>query len=250
MILIFSKNRACQLDLLLRSVKEYGLTERVVILYKTDGEYKDGYELLKSLHSCEFVTESNFKNDSLGIVQTFGDKVAFCTDDCVFYRPVSEIPEVKHGSVFSLRLGLNTTMQDCHTGRRQPFLNNYASDDKYLYWSPHNYHPYDNYGYPLALDLHIFKKRDIIPLISSFEWRNSNQLESGLQQFRNLFTQMSSFKESVAVNIPYNNMSGYTASQGRLSQSELNSEFMNGKRIKLDFKNVIGCHQYFDYVLE
>lgn len=54
---IFSYNRAVQLDYLIKSILERFKTDsKIVILYHTTGAHKDGYELLKKKYEDKGVS--------------------------------------------------------------------------------------------------------------------------------------------------------------------------------------------------
>jgi hypothetical protein len=60
--IIFSKNRACQLDLLIRSVVDnIKLDFTISCIYKTEDEYDEGYEILKDSE----ISESDLCSDKL-----------------------------------------------------------------------------------------------------------------------------------------------------------------------------------------
>jgi hypothetical protein len=68
---------------------------------------------------------------------------------------------------------------------------------------------------------------------------------------------MSSYKKSVAVNIPCNNMSKITRAGETFGYSTeyLNEQFLAGQRISLDKiidkkEEIIGCHQEIELELE
>jgi 6-pyruvoyl-tetrahydropterin synthase len=139
-------------------------------------------------------------------------------------------------------------MQDCHTGRYQRPLYNPLVDGDIVSWNSNEYHPFDNYGYPLALDTHVFQAAKMQELISCFDFKNTNQLESNMQQYTVTINRMYSFTHSVAVNIPMNNMSTITRAGEKYSYSleELNNAFLEGRIIDLGHlaqETFIGCHQ-------
>ena len=65
--LIFSKNRACQLELLLRS-----LNMPVSVLYTFDPEFAAGYlKLIKMYPQVNFIKQTNFKSQLIKFVKKY-----------------------------------------------------------------------------------------------------------------------------------------------------------------------------------
>lgn len=254
-LIVWSKNRACQLHVLLESIRKnasgIGLT---TIIYKADDAHIESYKNVIEEFAgggFSFTQETDFAADTLKAIDS-GDfiNVGFCTDDTVFFKPfdINDLC-VESGRVFSLRLGLNTIMQNCYTGELQPPLNRYAAAGNKITWRPQDYHPLSNYGYPAALDAHIYNWEQIRTLCKSISFKNTNTLEGGLAQIAHRhFFSITSFSHSVAVNIPCNNMSGYTNSCEWHSYSceELLQKYENGERIclkSISAHSFIGCHQ-------
>jgi hypothetical protein len=250
-LIIWSKDRACQLELLLRSIHENAQNtfERIWVIKKyTTAQFKEGYDRLN--FNVDFVSEtSGFEADTRRIIGlTSSDSLCFSTDDNIIYRPVQEFPDVKYGECFSLRLGYNTVVQDHNKASLQPPLNQVIERDGQLEWNPDKYHPLSNYGYPWALDFHVYSTRQLQDTVKRFSFKNTNELESGLFKYRNEITTMKSFTHSCAVNWPLNCLSGYTQSDN-ISNEWLNEQFLNGKRLSLDYiasQRIIGAHQSFD----
>lgn len=262
-LLIFSKDRACQLDALLNSIDKY-LPKwfNIFILYKTSSDrYDIAYEELKlTYNKAVFIKENNFYKDSMQIISdSKTNHLCFSTDDMVIFKNpdtlVEEILPKYKNTTFSLRLGFNTSVQDCHKGLSQFPLNLYVDKKNFIEWNSNNYPAIFNYGYPLAVDMHIFDKNCMTDILNEIEFKNSNELESKLQNYRNYIYNISSYKHSIAVNIPCNNISNYTLANNIFSYSleSLNDAFLNGKRICIDSisKNkIVGCHQEIELILK
>lgn len=249
-IFVWSKDRACQLDVLLRSIRLY-IPARVNILYKASTkEFQRGYEKCKHYHTFySFYEENNFREDSIRFIEeTCPGNVCFCTDDMVFFKSVPSLETIKkylnNQSVFSFRLGYNTVIQDHLAGNRQPALVPERIQDELLFWNP-NHYPWTNYGYTHALDTHMYKTDYIVSLMREVEFTTTNQLEGVLQKFNSKIKTLYSPKESVAVNIPMNNMSGLTGiNKNNMSLEEVNQRYLDGQILKFIFNEpIVGCHQ-------
>jgi hypothetical protein len=88
-ICIFSKDRACQLELLLKSIKRFVKDwdkQKIGIIYKaSDKSYENGYDLVKKKHpEFTYIFETNFHKDVLGFFKETFKLVMFLVDDDVF----------------------------------------------------------------------------------------------------------------------------------------------------------------------
>jgi hypothetical protein len=258
-LIIWSKDRAAQLFLLLESLARFAPNIfGVNIIYKAStAEFAKGYEELwdkRSLLPLMLVEKDFYKDTYREVAIGLQDFVSFATDDCVLYRPIhftilkDALPE-HNNQVFSLRLGYNTVVQNIHTGQMQPPLNVHIEHENYLSWNPAFYNPHDNYGYPFGLDLHVFRKSLILPILDEIEFHSTNELESKLTtNYRHMVDEIRSFKQSVAVNIPINTTNGVTRAgeQHGISKEELNQRFLDGWKIdleKISKEDVKSCHK-------
>lgn len=265
--IIFSKDRACQLDLLLRSIEKNcpNLFNEIKVLYTwSSEEYAQGYDKLfkQDKLNVEFYVEHNtpapteFRNQTLELVAD-SDFVSLFTDDTVFHRPFEFkgelidrfLSEIK--SVFSLRLGYNTVVQNIHAKpfpTMQPYLHFCIEQDGVLSWNPKYYRCTNNYGYPFSIDGHIYHSEFLLSLMEKINFKNTNQLEGGLTAYANLINKMYAFNKSCCVNIPCNNLSSITVAgeYHPFTTKELNDCFLAGKHILLDSieqADIAGCHQ-------
>lgn len=251
-LIIWSKNRACQLNLLLDSIKSNcpNFFDKIGVVFTcTNKDFYAGYNIVSDLHpSVNFYKQQDkYDNEYLTRALVNNPKnsaVYFSTDDTVIYRQnLGEPPSIHYGECFSLRLGLNTIIQNCHSGEIQPPLNNYIKDGDQISWNPHRYYPISNYGYCFGLDMCGYNATQMQNIFKQIRFKNSNELESALFKFRDSITVMRSYERSIAVNVPMNNMSGVTQSMN-ISQEDLNYQFLAGRRLELpELLSVIGCHQ-------
>jgi hypothetical protein len=252
-LIIWSKNRACQLDALLRSINEYAPNTfyPVVVAKAIGSDHQKAYDQLFSERSVPFTNEEDFYKDTLQEITSDFEFTAFSTDDMIFYRELPSkpwLPELPN-QIFSFRLGRNTTIQNCHTGEKQLPLFNPLVKDSCLEWCPKDYIPLSNYAYPLALDLHVFRTEYLQQLLKNIgPFRNSNELESKMQAYTYDIDVMRSYTESVAFNIPCNNLSSVTRAgeQFPYSNEFLNEQYLSGKRIDIDKVStvpIVGAHQ-------
>jgi hypothetical protein len=265
-LIIFSKNRACQLHLLLESIEKNSkdLFDKIFVIYTyTDKEYFDGYsKLIERFPNIDFIVEVNFFGDTMRIINMGSfEYTTFMVDDNVFYR---ELPTNKEKifnlfndqnnpiSCFSLRLGLNCNYS--HPANLSYAIGNYETVGDFIKINISEQKV--DFAYPLSVDGHIFKTNFIKSCLSSVGlFTNPNTLESKLQYLLNRIDKNMCFlKESVLVGIP-NNIVNNTHNNRRglkfyYSEKELNDKYNNSETINLeilDFSNINGPHKEIEY---
>ena len=268
-LIIFSKNRACQLHLLLESLeKNYkDLFDVIFVIYTyTEKDYFNGYnKLIEKFPKVSFIVENNFFKDTMKLVsESSFEYTTFMVDDNVFYRelPINrkEIFNLfknknKPISCFSLRLGLNCNYS--HPANLSYSIGNYEDVGDFIKVNINEQKV--DFAYPLSVDGHIFKSDLINSCLGSIGlFSNPNTLESKLQYLLNRIDKNMCFlKESVLVGIP-NNIVNNTHNNRRglkfyFSEKELNIKYNNGEIINLeslDFSNINGPHKEIEYKLK
>jgi hypothetical protein len=264
-VIIFSKDRAMQLHLLLESillnfnVEDYKLN----ILYKaSNDEYNRGYNTIRDLFpQFTYKREESFKEDLLSLFND-SEYTVFLTDDDIIYQSfklnndeLHNIFEISNSSCFSLRLGLNTT--NCYTMQKLNKLESYKTHSFYhdtdliepvISWKVGD--GTNDYAYPMSVDGHIFKTEYIKNLCEILEYSNPNLFEGFLSNFGKPDMIISSYQNSKLVNSPINrvqetfqNLSGM---KYRYSVEDLNEMYLDGLILnleKMNFNEITGCHQ-------
>ena len=120
-IVVFSKDRACQLELFLRSISDYFEESSyfgINVLYTfTNTEFEKGYKKLIEMYpDVRFKLEENFKEDLLSLIDFNKVYSVFFVDDIVFKEDFT---------VRSEKFELFTSSNDisCLTLRLHPRLN-------------------------------------------------------------------------------------------------------------------------------
>lgn len=256
--LIFSKNRACQLDLLIRSIKHFyqgdPKTCEISILYTHTEDHKSTYDTCFTKHSnINWNKEYDFEQQTKDLLNVRkSNNICLLTDDTVFFREFN-LPFTSFGNnTFSWRLGYNTYIQDHVTKRKQPYLEPDECRDNLFSWNPCKYPDWCNYGYPFSFDGHVYGGILLFELLKNHTFKNTNEIEGILHSQRNVIENIFCNAHSSCVNIPCNNISGLTASgiYHEYSMSHLKTEYENGKRIKLiDYRKtpILGCHQEIEF---
>jgi hypothetical protein len=270
-LIIFSKNRACQLHLLLESIQKNGpeFFDEIVILYTAQDDYLEGYNRLRA-HFPEsgsagirYVAESNFREDLLALIGD--DDTAFTTllvDDAIMYRPVTTTKDTTLSAItddvvcFSLRLGLNCTYS--HPVDISYNLGEHEVLGEFLKFD-HRQQMKGDFRFPLSTDGHIYKTKLLKSLLERTEFINPNSLEFRLQELATTTAipdMVVCFKESKIFSAPVNAVNMYKEHKYGLDyfipEKALNKKYLAGEVIDLDaldFSKVDGPHReiHFSY---
>jgi len=264
--IIFTKDRACQLDLLLQSIVKNGNNLfNINILYEASSqEYKDGYlkvsERFPSYERFNWVEEEDFEKDTLELLNKSGKLVCFFVDDNILYRPLElnqeEVEDIVDDDIFclSLRLGGNTVVQSeydnsmCVLPSQVTLIN-----DTFLAWDWRHLPPFTNFSYPFSVDGHIYRREEVLKIVSQYEFVTPNAFEgmayANTGCLGNAPSRMTCLKRSVLVNTPLNLVGSSENKSGQKfgkSLQELNEEYLSGNIPDfdgMDFSEVRGCHQ-------
>jgi hypothetical protein len=265
-LIIFSKNRASQLNLLLDSIKDNALFlfDIIHVLYKSDDYYKTGYDKIKKkFHDVNFYEEKNFRRDIFKLINDDIEATTFMVDDAVVFRKIiaNKIdiikPVVNDYVIFSLRLGKNCTYS--HPANLHYSLGEHEVNGEYLIFD-YTKQQVGDFRYPLSTDGHIFNTKLIKDLLIEIDFNNPNTLEAYLQRFvvaNSIPKTIKCFNESKLVSIPANlvnetfmNRHGLEFS---MSEKELNYRYISGESIDLnsmDFSNINGPHKEIKYIFK
>ena len=181
--IVFSRDRAMQLDALLRSLRHYvgSLYGRVSVLYRaTSPAFAAAYAELMRAHPDVLWKEESVFAEGLRALVTGARRTVFHTDDDVFFR-VPEPPDVRTEEVcYSLRLGLNIDYSyPLDLAER---LTDHRLEGARISWDWRS-QARGSFSYPLAVNGHIFRTADVAIWLDSLDFRNPNELEAALQWF-------------------------------------------------------------------
>jgi glycosyltransferase involved in cell wall biosynthesis len=261
-IVVFSKNRACQLELLLRSMKlffdEWALVKTSILYTYTSEKFKKGYEQTMKTHpEFSYVLEQpgNFRNHVISLIDPNNQGTMFFVDDQVFKNnfclksePVRRL--LSNPNLACLSLRMDPGMDYCYPEKRStppPQL----TENLEWFWPGL---PGD-WGYPHSVDSHLYRTDDILPLIKELDYSNPNTFEgalAGRPPYNRPY--MVCYEESKVMNIPVNKVQTANGNHcGNIPAEYLNDQYLESKRISLSniayFKNT-APHQEITYILE
>ena len=259
--IVFSKDRAMQLDAVLRSFLHHcedptAISLKVLFAASTP-LHKKQYELLsRDYPSVEFVPERDFKADVVRLM-TASHHVMFLVDDNIFVQDFSVEESVdalkrnRDAIGVSLRLGRNTTY--CYMlDKEQPLPEFVACGTRMLScdWTQAQ----SDFGYPLELSSSLYRTSDVLPSLGTLQYRNPNTLELVLSGQAGIFKgkrrMLLCYAESRTFCNPVNtvqevfeNRSGL---QKGLSPESFAEDFQHGYRIDVghfDGYKPTSCHE-------
>ena len=218
--IVFSKNRACQLDLLLRN-----LNLPATILYTYDLGFKTGYDKLISMYpQFAFVKETNFKEQLIELLQK--DYIMFLVDDDIclerFDINCEELKHLKYNKkILCLSLRLSSTLD------KVPLF----FPGNLWRWGNHHH----SWGYPMSVSSTIFRKKDILPIIQNIKFNNPCELELNLRKQPPRKRYMSCCDKQYFINNLANKVNHqFKFKNLGISLEWLEEQFISGKRISYD----------------
>jgi glycosyltransferase involved in cell wall biosynthesis len=260
-LIVFSKDRAMQLDACLRSFFARcsdSANATIAVLYATTTHaHQTAYdELVRHYDTVHFIREKRFKQDLLSAIQGY-QLVLFVTDDSIFIRPfqlraMSDALGAHRDALgFSLRLGRNINYcYPADTSQATPSFEEIESGMLRFNW-PDAWH---DFGYPLELSSSLYRIALLLRLLRQLTFRNPNTLEDALSKnaasYASSHPRLLCFSSSVAFAVPANmvqelriNRSG---SDTAFTAEQLLIAFQAGKRIVLEPLDGFvpnACHQ-------
>lgn len=273
--LLLSRDRACQLELILRSIQTNWLGSDQIsftVLYRTssDDDLQGYNKLMKDTKKGPFKIiwqpQYNFGEQFAQWLHTHKDDfVGLFTDDCIFYKPFRTTPSDVVQLIspdclcFSLRLGLNTTKQYYVENTYQRPLSDLGYellDGDYIKWNWKIRPPYENYGYAFSWDGYIYRASDLIYWCGDGSFGSPRHLECHLSDFFHPRQKLSRdymladkeghvFSNSINVVHDPKDATGLAGLFHPASAEELNQRYLQGEIIdfkKMDFSGICGSH--------
>lgn len=264
-IIIFSFNRALQLDTLLNSIIEnWESTDyKLSILYNTSSEeYQQGYERLKNKYSqFSFVKETQKKHyyqlkDYLSffnwkkiikykhcraqksnfrvllnqiIKETSSQYVMFLTDDSKFIEPVSISKELL------LWIDENPSQHSISLRLGENINtppNNIRKNKNVIEWNYYNNFAKKNWNYPFSVDAHIYNQAFIFSLLEKCIYTNPSTLEAHICDYvckHKLLSIGKTFLKPLILSYPINMVQDIADNESlEISCEYLNKQFLDG----------------------
>lgn len=253
---VFSKDRPCQLEALLRSFLQYAPKDfgHVTVLWTSSNEeFRRGYQIVNSGYKAanlRFLEENHdrftFKHCVDSCIDPELPLTMFLVDDIIFKSPFS-FDDLVFKSAFrddvictSLRLyeGINFCYPTQQT-IQPPLCKGEVGEDLLEFsWKD----AAGDWGYPMSIDGHVFKTPFAKKFVSILEYNNPNSFEGMMAHAANLgffnhLPKMVCYKtDSKLLNIPANRVQDTARNRhGNLfTPEEMNQQFLLGHRIDIE----------------
>lgn len=247
MRVVFSRDRAAQLDLLIRSLDTFLVPEPTRVIWVASNDF---YRAAYAEVTIDPEQEPDGFNQALHAALSASETVTFLCDDDVVYRPCTIDPAVRLADpkvlTFSLRLGRGN--------KQQPLP---AGFPRWQWWPL----PRHDFGYPASVDGHTFRTDDVLAVLGNTAVSDPTWLETVLaRRIANIAGDrplMESPTEQVLVGVPVNRTSpssGVAHGEHHPQPlADLNERFLAGERISLDALDLSGvdaCHHEVAYTWE
>lgn len=219
-VLIFSKDRAAQLDLLLRSIERHApdlYSTITVLCVASSVEYEHGYDACVEEHSgVMFLGQSDFEANVRDWLRTVTTHCcSFLVDDDVFYRDAEFGNTLSEWGCYSLRGG--------------------------------------DYDYPFSLDGNIYPTHKVIAHLGLFSFSDPTELEARAHDLRERlpWTEVAAMQPSCLVGVPANRVSLNSGMPHMgVELRMLNDAFLRGERIECVFdRDTYPAHWPVEYRL-
>ena len=247
--IIFSKDRAMQLEATLRSFAMHCTDQSVAdlkVLYAASSPLhaQQYLELESDYAHVDFVREKSFKEDLLTLMQP-ARWVLFLCDDDFFVRnfdlttALQSLERSPHALGFSLRLGENTTYEYMSDQMQTlPEFEHVAEDILRYPWTEAEL----DFGYPLELGSSVYRVYDLFLLLNMINFQHPNTLEALLDANKNYFqlernlllcyTHSAAF--SYPINVVQNVIDNRRGDKSEYSVEALAGLFADGYRIDVE----------------
>jgi len=236
-IILFSKDRAAQLELFIRSMKEYFNeynSHKISVLYTYSTDFfKKGYDkLILKYPELNWFKEKNFKSNLVSLLDINKKYTVFFVDDIIWKNKFS-IQDIEfknfenNQNILTLSLRLHPNLTYCYAAsvNMKPLSTNV--------WNWRGL-PGD-FGYPMSVDGHLYRTNEIIGLVKGLQYKNPNQFEAILAAYPINKPLISCYNKSIIFNNPCNKVQTNNPNKhGNISAEYLNQEFLNGNIIDLE----------------
>jgi len=259
-VIIFSKNRAMQLELFIRSFNTYVKNPNdylIKVLYTySNNNFKKGYEnlIINSNKNILWKKEENFKLDLINLINQHDAYTVFFVDDILFKNSIDF--NDKQQEIFE-----QDTDILCRSLRLQPnLIYSYASklnminpeflENNIYYWNGQS----GDYGYPMSVDGNIYRTNQIFSYVVNLQYTNPNSFEGNMAIRPLNLPKMICYNKSIIINNPCNKVQINNPNfHGEIDAEFLNTKYLNGYSISLEnFDGIenISCHQEIDLIFK
>ena len=203
----------------------------VLYTHSTD-TFKSGYDWLRwvSPSRVNFVKETNFKEDLLGLMDIQKPYTVFFVDDIVFKEPFEFYDEkmrlfIDDMNIACLSLRLGRHLDYCYA-LNKPMKQPVFDENNVFDWRKQE----GDYGYPMSQDGHIFRTEDIWTFHKELKYTQPNMLEGQLVHKRGQMGRyMICYDTPKIVNNAINRVQDVSLNRcGNVTAESLNAKYLDG----------------------
>ncbi len=266
-VIIFTRDRACQADLLLRSIfKHFENVGRVFLLYDWSNEwFNQGYDQIKrnkygqGLFWLKQTKELFYRQLKDTVTISKADYILpLCDDDC-FLRKTNVDNTLDHmdDNVVGLNMRYSKDLGiSYHHGNVLP-LPEFVHDGEYLKWDWFKYKQQGRWEYPYQAGGMIYQKEFLKHMIENITFELPNSFESAMMEKRHGWGRhyVMALPTASVVNVSINRVQTDVPNRGgrdiNYSPEDLNSKFLSGKHISTSelYDKVFDC-EFIEVPLE
>ena len=239
-IIIFSKDRAMQLDALFQTIARYlPFTYNIAVVFKaSNASFAAGYaRLMSRAGPIAWLHESNFRSQVLSCLSSDNEYTMLECDDSMFFGPAWFTGLADHVLCHSLRLGRNTTL--CY-----PTSQSQRIPQDFPVWRYRDAEA--DFAYPFSTTGHIYRTKDLFDIMDARGWSSPNTLEASMVGAQSWRPFMTAPVRSCSVCIPHNKVQNdFPNREEGGNPDKLNDLFLAGRRIRpfaMDFSQVPAAH--------
>lgn len=239
-IIIFSKDRACQLDALLRSVeKQFKLDYEVHIIYSySKGTFDAAYEGVWFLHAADnvhWIIETDFEKQVKRIIKKIKSPYTmFMVDDMVVKHEFAEdeifttFKNNKEILGLPLRLG-----RDIDADAKKKHTNIPLNSQNLWHWKDC---AIKGWNYPMSIDGTMFRTTDLREYIQGLSFEKPNSFEAAMAKNPLQQPLLVCYDKAKTVNLAINKVQTEVRKNqcGEISENSLNKLWLKGYRIALE----------------
>jgi len=257
-VIVYTRNRACQLDFMLRTLGAYfPVKEAWVLCDFTDNAYAGGYMIVREYEygfpvywrTQDAKTFRNVYLSTLGHISTTDRYIMGMTDDTAVIEPVNLEPGIDAFDetvlTLSLRMGLDTTTSYMRRKNDvpQPPLDLVDATHGVYKWKWLGNPGTSLWGYPFSIEANVYRAKELFVAAQlATNWWCPNILEGELHLLReNLFgltPNMTMYGFQSIVGIPANIVQNVSPANRHANRKDYSPEkfeerFLGGERISM-----------------
>ena len=242
-VIIFSKDRPCQLSSLLQSINDHitwPIASLHILFRSSSVDFERGYEIAHKENTVAYSQwrqEVSFRSDLLDLLSAIDsqDLLMFLVDDDIVFRNVNLGPVIDSFNSSHLFISLRVCPSYVPL---QGWMPHFHRRDSLLEWEWKFHRRKSNaWNYPFSLDGNIYHADRICEVISCLKFKAPNSLESAMHEYRkvrwvsNIRTGIASVPPCV-VNNPLNRVQAEGETWHKnIDTAWINNRYLRGHRI-------------------